>query len=710
MKINQILDAVDANQLFVPAFQREYVWKRNDAKQLVDSLIRDYPTGTMLTWSTSDPPELKGPHKYHPSQGAVRLLLDGQQRVTTLYMLIRGEIPPYYTAPEIKNDIRGLYVNLRTLDLQYYTKSRMENDPFWRDTTEVFAGKVRAFSFQAAFKDLGEEERMAQLDALDDNIQSIRNIVSREFPEQIIPIRASIREAIDIFYKVNASGVSLTDAELALAQISGYWPQARETFKKKVAELKANGYVLSLDLVVYILLGCMHYQGSDMRKLHSSDNDPRIREVWKLLENQVLDYAFNILRNKAFVDHTHEINSPYALVPIIVYCFQRSGEHLSDLEIRKIVKWFYYSQIRARYVSQVQQKLDRDLRAIRDSESPFDELLTVIEQEQRALTIEPHEFAGRSVSHPLFSLMRWYFKSRGAVCFTTGMSLRQNMGEKYKLENDHIFPYSRLKSVGYGKGDRVKYALAQEFTNRAILTQTANRSKSNLKAVDYLASVENKHPNALKLQAIPEDPVLRELDRYEEFLEARRQMLADQLNEFLANITETVETAGSVSIEEIIEEGESDALEFKSSLRWDYREGGPNKKLEDVIVKTVCAFANGEGGTLLIGVDDDGNVLGLENDYSAINGDQDRFELHLRQLMGNQFGNAFVASRVKTSFPAIGDMEICQVDIEPASEPLVVKLKDKHGQTEEHLYVRSGNSSQEIPLSEAHKFFNTKFR
>ena len=104
MKISTILDKVDEKQLFVPAFQREYVWKRDDAKLLIDSLIKEYPTGTMLTWETDQPPEFKGPYKYDAKQGAVRLLLDGQQRVTTLYMLIRGELPPYYTAAEIMAD------------------------------------------------------------------------------------------------------------------------------------------------------------------------------------------------------------------------------------------------------------------------------------------------------------------------------------------------------------------------------------------------------------------------------------------------------------------------------------------------------------------------------------------------------------------------------------------------------------------------------
>ena len=140
---------------------------------------------------------------------------------------------------------------------------------------------------------------------------------------------------------------------------------------------------------------------------------------------------------KCVIDHTDEINSVYALVPIIVYCFDRKGDHLSDVEIRKLVKWFYYSQVRTRYVSQLPQKLDRDLRTVAESKNPFDELLAAIAEERR-LPIVPDEFVGRAVSHPLFGLMRWYFKSEGAICFSTGLAIRQAMGKKYQLENDHI--------------------------------------------------------------------------------------------------------------------------------------------------------------------------------------------------------------------------------------------------------------------------------
>src|ERR1035437_2959794 len=289
MKISTILEKIDENQLFVPAFQREYVWKRDDAKQLIDSLIKEYPTGTMLTWETANPPELKGPHKYNEKQGAVKLLLDGQQRVTTLYMLINGDLPPYYTAPEIMEDTRGLYVNLETLVLIYYMKTRMESNPAWQNITDVFKGKVNAFDLQAKYAEAGKILVMEDLKKVNDNINAITRIKEREFPEQTIPVKASIREAINIFYKVNASGVSLTEAELALAQISGYWPQARDRFKAKLAALEKEGFVFKLDFIVYVLLGCMYHMGSEMRKLHDADNSASIRETWDRLEKQVLD-------------------------------------------------------------------------------------------------------------------------------------------------------------------------------------------------------------------------------------------------------------------------------------------------------------------------------------------------------------------------------------------------------------------------------------
>lgn len=208
---------------------------------------------------------------------------------------------------------------------------------------------------------------------------------------------------------------------------------------------------------------------------------------------------------------------------------------------------------------------------------------------------------------------------------------------------------------------------------------------------------------------IPEDESLWEIENYEAFLAERRKMLAQHLNRFLSSLTETAEAQLPVSIEDLIAESESDELEFKSTLRWDMRQGRTNKALEDVIIKSVAAFANWQGGTLLIGVSDEGEILGLEADYASLNGDHDRFELHLRNLLNQNFGTAFVANRVKIRFHTINEQDICQIDVQPAINPVIVTLTDKNGQKNERFYVRSGNSSQELPPSEMHRYIQERF-
>ena len=710
MKISQILIKIDEKQLFVPAFQREYVWKRKDAKNLISSLIKDYPTGTMLTWETNNPPELKGPHKYSHTQGSVKLILDGQQRITTLYILMTGKIPPYYKEDDIIHDIKPLYVNVDTLELEYYKRTVMEKNPLWVHLTDIFQDRVRMRSVVEKLEEIKGERISRELNyLLEDNFQAIRSIKEREFKEQIIPTEATVKEAIDIFYIVNAAGVNLTDAELALAQISGYWPEARELFKEKLKKLAQNGFVFNLDFIIYVLLGILHNIGSKMEKLHDTTNNEEIRKVWKTLDTETLDYVFNMLRSQAYIDHTKEVNSVYAFVPIIVFTYNNGIKNLSQQRIKKIVKWYYYSQIRYRYISQLPQKLDKDLSIINSEKNPFDKMLNLIALE-RNLEITPAEFEGVGIQHPLWGLMKCYFKSRNAVCFSTGINIRKNMGKKYELEWDHIFPYSVLRDHGYGMNNRIKYQYAQEITNRAILTATANRSKSARNADGYLAEVKEKFPNSLKLQSIPEDPSLWKLENFEQFLNARRKLLASELNEYLENITVTSSDDMKIDLYELIKAGENNLVEFKTTLRHDMKTGMVNKKLEEVILKTIAAFSNAQGGTLIMGVTDDLEIIGLENDYKSLkNGTKDEFELHLRNLTNNAYSVEFSSDCIDVSFPIVDDVEICIIEIKPWHKPLYTTMSDKNGVKAEKFYLRNGNSSPELPISEVASYVSQRF-
>lgn len=167
------------------------------------------------------------------------------------------------------------------------------------------------------------------------------------------------------------------------------------------------------------------------------------------------------------------------------------------------------------------------------------------------------------------------------------------------------------------------------------------------------------------------------------------------------------------SVEEILMEEENRYLEFKSSLRWDFRQEKVNPELEKVIMKTIAAFGNTDGGILLIGVDDDKNILGLEKDFQTLKKtDADYYEVHLRNIMHKLMGVKYVSKYIRTEFEQVEDEKlVCKIKVISAKEPLYLKYNNKNGQVEEKFYVRSGNSSHEIKsIAEINDYINTKFK
>jgi len=163
---------------------------------------------------------------------------------------------------------------------------------------------------------------------------------------------------------------------------------------------------------------------------------------------------------------------------------------------------------------------------------------------------------------------------------------------------------------------------------------------------------------------------------------------------------------------ELIEKGETEFVEFKSSLRWDFREEKPNKILEDVILKSIAAFSNAKGGTLFIGVTDELEIIGLEHDFKTLKKqDADYFELHLRKLINNQFGIMYSNKHLFMQFPEINGKIFCVINITNSDAPLYLKVKNKQGQMVEKFYVRSGNASQEITsLKEINEYVAGHFK
>jgi hypothetical protein len=185
--------------------------------------------------------------------------------------------------------------------------------------------------------------------------------------------------------------------------------------------------------------------------------------------------------------------------------------------------------------------------------------------------------------------------------------------------------------------------------------------------------------------------------------------VADTENELIARLEErklrrfttTIQPIGDLRpIPELIAQGESDRLEFKSTLQWDVRQNQENTKLQYSSLKTIAAFLNTEGGILVIGVEDNGNIYGLENDIQCLkNGSVDKFERHLVQLIENNIGKRFLSS-IKIRFATIEDKNICAIYIQKANQKAFLK-SDKGTE----FYIRTGNSSRSLNVPDIYDYF-----
>ena len=219
MEVRQILDGVKSLEMVIPEFQREYVWPLDDAKQLIISMYKGYPTGCLLFWETNNPPEIKNNAIDKSKLGLTKVILDGQQRLTTLFMLIKGEIPPYYNDEDIINDPRKLYFNVLTEDFQYHSPKLMESNVLWQNITDCFSeSKVDAFNIAEKHCELNEELDFKEIAKnINTNLNKLRHVEKMNYAILRVPPNANIDEAIDVFDKVNSKGTKLTDAESWLA-------------------------------------------------------------------------------------------------------------------------------------------------------------------------------------------------------------------------------------------------------------------------------------------------------------------------------------------------------------------------------------------------------------------------------------------------------------------------------------------------------------
>jgi type I restriction enzyme, R subunit len=159
--------------------------------------------------------------------------------------------------------------------------------------------------------------------------------------------------------------------------------------------------------------------------------------------------------------------------------------------------------------------------------------------------------------------------------------------------------------------------------------------------------------------------------------------------------------------EELIKRGESKTLEFKSSLRWSLKEGRlDDKGVTHAVLKTVAAFLNTEGGDILIGVADDGTVVGFEHDQLE---NDDKFMRHLTQVVRNALGDR-AGTCIDPTVQIVQDRSVCLVTCQRSLEPVFLKWKGMEASPEGDFYVRSGPGSVRLAPDSAREYIRTRFR
>ncbi|ELZ67050.1 hypothetical protein C457_13474 [Haloferax prahovense DSM 18310] len=530
--VGHLLNQIAHNEIVLPEFQREFTWDRDQSKLLVDSLMEGYPTGSLLLWATDNPPALKNSPSI-PSGNRVSVLLDGQQRLTVLYLLIKDDLPPYYSS--IDNDPRNLHYNLDTQELKYYKKAEMQGNPRWVKVTDCFiSGGVNVGEIvEEVSGDSGPSFELFQ--EYQANLTALQEIRNDEFPIMHVDDESSLREALTVFDRVNSQGTALSDADIALAHMVSAWPETRRNFKNKLSRLDQIGFSFDLTFLVRSMNAVIN-QSAEFEHLHDLSRE-QLQSGWNDL-SQIIDYVLNVLRDHAYIYSTKDLNTPYVLIPIIGYLSMQDGEFRSANERNRMLYWMYAALLQRRHTRGLDASLLQDLNVLKGDE-PIAALITTLKEEEGDPHVSPENLDMRGIRHPLYNMMQIVIRANEGVDWRNGIDLSQPVGDDYSIQSHHIFPRAQLSQAGYDTGsNHYDKKRVNEIANRVPLTKSGNLGIFDSPPSEYLPTVSTEYPNALEPAFVPVDERLWEMENYEDFLGERRRLIANGINSFLDSLVE----------------------------------------------------------------------------------------------------------------------------------------------------------------------------
>jgi len=554
--VEELVSMIERGELRLPEMQRRYVWRSTRVRDLLDSLYRGYPSGAILLWETDEKvplQEMAVSQQINPYQ-STRLLLDGQQRLTSLSAVIRGEPitvrgrkrpldllfnlehPEELTVvTEVDEDANDdedliddeadssedeLLARFNKMTFVVSTK-KLLNLPQWAKVSDVFKTDEDAPFLERAGIEKVSDPRYRMYSQRLARLRGIRKYVYRM---DVLERRLSYDEVTEIFVRVNSLGAKLRSSDLALAQITAKWRNSLSVFQEFQKTCTKQGF--DLDLGIYLKNLVAFATGQSRFLTVSSLGLETLKSSWK--ESCAgIEFAQNFLRSNVGIDSPALLSSPFVLVTLAYFGHKRDYQ-VSKEEAERLRFWVLVANAKGRYSrGSSETLLDQDLATLRNG-GGVPELVDRLRLQMGRLDIAPEELEGRNQRSALFKTMFLAFRAAGAKDWRSHLAIAlDHSGAHHRLQFHHFFPKSVLKSAYTARE-------ADDIANLSFISGKTNRAISDKPPAEYLPSFLAKAgASAFEAQCIPTDGDVLTVDRYKEFLLRRRALVAARLNAFL---------------------------------------------------------------------------------------------------------------------------------------------------------------------------------
>ena len=559
--VKKLVDMVKSGELRLPEMQRRYVWAGTRVRDLLDSLYRKYPSGSILVWETDQdsPTRELAVSQANNVFATQKLLLDGQQRLTSLAAVLQGEPvtvrnrkrpieilfnlehpdgpPSDLTEVEDDQDFVTLGMEDETVDEEVEGDQPNIQDrlgkrtfvvasrqllaiPTWIRVSEVLKGTQSDWQF---LKPLGIHPDDPRYEKYSERLQKLRAIRDYPYVMQVLERELSYEEVTEIFVRVNSLGVKLRGSDLALAQVTARWQRSLKLFEEFSEQLEEQTW-FSVDVGLLVKAMVVFATGQSRFKTLPNVSVDRMKKGWTEAKDG-LRFAVNFLRTNAGIEDESLLSSPFIILAVAAYGMAKNQELTGD-EQAGLLKWVLCANARGHYSrGSTETLLDQDLAAIFRRKS-LDELFSTLKQQVGRLHVEAEDFAGRGTRSPLFPTSYLALKRNGARDWLSGLGLSlTHQGKLHYIEFHHIFPKSLLAKRDFEQAE------INEIANMAFVSGKANRKIFTREPAEYLPEIiESAGDDALIAHSIPTDPVLWKVENYRDFLQWRRERLADEIN------------------------------------------------------------------------------------------------------------------------------------------------------------------------------------